>query len=63
MALFAAARVRPGVEGLLGGALLVSAVAFYLSPAQFPWYMLWFLPFAAALARGPLLLPAVLLPL
>jgi alpha-1,6-mannosyltransferase len=53
----------PGLEPLLHGALLVGAVTFYLSPAQFPWYMLWFLPFAVLLWRAPLLLPAALLPL
>lgn len=53
----------PGLEPLLHGALLVGAVTFYLSPAQFPWYMLWFLPFAVLVWRLPLLLPAALLPL
>jgi hypothetical protein len=48
---------------LVGGALLVAAATFYLSPAQFPWYAVWFLPFAAALGCRALLLPAVLLPL
>jgi hypothetical protein len=36
-------------------AMIVSAVVFYLSPAQFPWYALWFLPLAAALANYALL--------
>ena len=43
--------------------LVVAAATFYLSPAQYPWYAVWFLPFAAALYCRALLLPAVLLPL
>ncbi|MFO0187418.1 MAG: hypothetical protein ACK55J_12410, partial [Alphaproteobacteria bacterium] len=48
---------------LLRGALVIAAATFYLSPAQFPWYAVWFLPFAAVLGCRALLLPAVLLPL
>lgn len=60
----AVARHTPGdPEALLRGALLVAAATFYLSPAQYPWYAIWFLPFAAALGCRALLLPAVLLPL
>ncbi len=50
-------------RALLRGVLLVGAFTFYLSPAQFPWYAVWFLPFAAALGCRALLLPAMLLPL
>jgi alpha-1,6-mannosyltransferase len=58
------ARHAPGEPAaLLRGALVVAAATFYLSPAQYPWYAVWFLPFAAALGCRALLLPAVLLPL
>lgn len=43
-------------------AMAIAAVLFYLSPAQFPWYALWFLPFAAAANNRPLLLACVTLP-
>jgi hypothetical protein len=60
----AVARHRPATpDALLRGALIVAAAAFYLSPAQYPWYAAWFLPFAALLGFRPLLLPAALLPL
>ena len=60
----AVARPPPGEPAaLIRGALVVGAATFYLSPAQFPWYAVWFLPFAAALGCRALLLPAVLLPL
>jgi hypothetical protein len=60
----AVARPAPaGPEALLRGVLVVAAATFYLSPAQYPWYAVWFLPFAAALCCRALLLPAVLLPL
>lgn len=53
---------RRDLDALLAGCLLVGASVFYLSPAQFPWYALWFLAFAAALDFRPLLLASVLLP-
>jgi hypothetical protein len=60
----AVARQAPGEPAaLLRGALVVAVATFYLSPAQYPWYAVWFLPFAAALGCRVLLLPAVLLPL
>lgn len=55
-------RAPSGPAGLLGGAMVVAATVFYLSPAQYPWYAAWFLPLAALLAFRPLLLPAALLP-
>jgi hypothetical protein len=61
-ALLIAWRAVPGPAGLLGGMMAVGAVTFYLSPANYPWYALWFLPFAALTAFRPLLLAAVLLP-
>ncbi len=42
--------------------LLVAATVFYLSPAQFPWYALWFLPLAALAQSWPLLFASVVLP-
>jgi alpha-1,6-mannosyltransferase len=42
--------------------LLLAASIFYLSPAQFPWYAAWFLPFAAILGCRPLMLAAALVP-
>lgn len=42
--------------------MLLAAGVFYLSPAQFPWYAAWFLPFAAMLACRPLMLAAALVP-
>lgn len=60
----AAARRPPGEPAaLLRGVLVVAAATFYLSPAQYPWYALWFLPFAAALGCRALLLPGALLAL
>ena len=43
-------------------ALVVAGAVFYLSPAQFPWYVVWFMPFATLLGCRALMLPAVLLP-
>ena len=43
-------------------ALVVASSVFYLSPAQFPWYVVWFMPFATLLGCRALMLPAVLLP-
>jgi alpha-1,6-mannosyltransferase len=42
--------------------LLVAATVFYLSPAQFPWYALWFLALAALVQNWPLLFASVVLP-
>lgn len=58
------AAMRPVLSGerLVGLMLVVTASLFYLLPAQFPWYALGFLPFAAVLRCGPLLLAAVTLP-
>jgi hypothetical protein len=60
----AVALPAPGPPAALArGALIVAATVFYLSPAQFPWYAVWFMPFATLLACRALLLPAALLPL
>lgn len=47
---------------LIQGCLIVAATAFYLSPAQFPWYGLWFLPLAAIAGSLPLAAATLLLP-
>lgn len=53
----------PGAPIALPRAVLVLAAGiFYLSPAQFPWYAVWFLPFAAILGCRPLMLAAALVP-
>jgi alpha-1,6-mannosyltransferase len=43
--------------------LVVAALLFYLSPAQFPWYAAWFLPLAALRGNRPLLLASATLPI
>lgn len=63
VALTVASRPPGAPVELVRAALVVSAATFYLSPAQYPWYAVWFLPFAALLGCRALLLPAVLLPL
>lgn len=47
---------------LTGRALVIGAATFYLSPAQFPWYAVWFLPLAAVRRNWPLLAASALLP-
>ena len=42
--------------------MVVSAGTFYLSPAQFPWYVVWFLPLAGLCRNWPLLTASALLP-
>ena len=63
IALVMAWRAPTDARALLGSVLVIAAATFYLSPAQFPWYAVWFLTFAAVLGCRALLLPAVLLPL
>lgn len=43
-------------------ALVVAAATFYLSPAQFPWYAVWFLPLAVIARSWPLMLASATLP-
>jgi len=62
VAVIIAMRPIEDLRDLLGRALIVAATVFYLSPAQFPWYALWFLPLAAAVQCWPLLLASVTLP-
>ncbi len=61
VAIFLAVRPVSGLQHMLTRALAIAATLFYLSPTQFPWYALWFLPFAAAVQCWPLLLPSVTL--
>jgi hypothetical protein len=63
IALAMAWRAPTDARALLRGVLVIAAATFYLSPAQFPWYAVWFLPFAVVLGCRALLLPAVLLSL
>jgi hypothetical protein len=44
-------------------ALLIVAAMFLLLPNQFPWYVVWLIPFLAISPRRPLLLLNLLLPL
>lgn len=62
VALGAALPAPSGGKELVARAMLVATVTFYLSPAQYPWYAMWFMPFAALLAFRPLLVPAISLP-
>lgn len=63
LALAVALRPPGDPASLVRAALVVAAATFYLSPAQYPWYAVWFMPFAVLLGCRALLLPAVLLPL
>lgn len=63
VALWVARRPVSDLADLATRTLVVTATLFYLSPAQFPWYANWFLPFAAVLACRPLLLASALLPI
>lgn len=62
IALWAAVRRPATAEALATRFMIVAAAVFYLSPAQFPWYAVWFLPLAALLRSMPLLLASVFLP-
>ena len=61
LALALARRPAASLRALLGSATAIAAVTFYLAPAQFPWYALWFLPLAAAIESRPLLLASATL--
>ena len=61
VALLVAWRPPRSLADLLASATAVAAVTFYLAPAQFPWYALWFLPLAAAIESRPLLLASATL--
>ncbi|MFA5984150.1 MAG: glycosyltransferase 87 family protein [Methylococcaceae bacterium] len=61
IALALAWRPADGLPNVLTRAMVITASIFYLSPAQFPWYALWFLPLAAVMRNGPLLLASATL--
>jgi len=61
-ALLVAYHSNGSLRSVLRGSLLVAAMVFYLSPAQFPWYAVWFLAPAAAMQNWPLLMASVSLP-
>jgi hypothetical protein len=63
LALWLARKPSPDAGAFVERCLLLTAAVFLLSPAQFPWYGLWFLPFLALRPRFSLLLLAALLPL
>jgi len=56
LALYVARRPPADLRALLVAATAIAAMTFYLAPAQFPWYALWFLALAAAIESRPLLL-------
>jgi|LNFM01.1.fsa_nt_gb alpha-1,6-mannosyltransferase len=62
IALVMAARGDATLNSLASRALVVAAAMFYLSPAQFPWYAVWFLPLAVLCRSWPLLMASALLP-
>ena len=62
IALAQAFRGDNSIGSIFSRGLIVAASVFYLSPAQFPWYGIWFLPLAALLGNWPLLLASALLP-
>lgn len=63
VALAVALRPMRSPLDMIPRALVVTATLFYLSPAQFPWYAAWFLPFAVLTGNRPLLAATVLLPI
>ncbi len=58
-----AARPWTDARDLLGKVLVFTAVLFLLSPAQFPWYAAWMIPFLSFRSSLPLLGLSSLLPL
>jgi hypothetical protein len=62
IALAQAFRGRDTLDSILSRGLIVAACVFYLSPAQFPWYAVWFLPLAVLRGSWPLLLASAVLP-
>lgn len=62
IALAQAVRGDTSLPSMVQRFMIVAAAVFYLAPAQFPWYAVWFLPLAALAGCWPLLLASVLLP-
>jgi alpha-1,6-mannosyltransferase len=50
------------LDDTVGRVLACSAIVFYCAPAQFPWYAVWFLPWAVLVPSFPLAFAAVTLP-
>jgi hypothetical protein len=63
LALAVAWRPLRDVGDLAGRMLIVAAAIFFLSPAQFPWYAIWFFPLAVLRLNAPLVAFSALLPL
>lgn len=55
-------RAKDSLEYFKTGLIIIS-FTFFLSPAQFPWYYLWMLPFLIFIPYKPLLFLTVLMPL
>ena len=62
IAIYQCRRPITDFSDLLWRATIIAAATFYLAPAEFPWYAIWFVPLAAVVAFRPLLLAPVLLP-
>ncbi len=61
---FLAVRKNPAnKKAYYAKAFIIIAALFLLSPTQFPWYSLWFLPFLVFYPRCPLILLTALLPI
>ena len=63
LALWLNRRVAADANELCSRFLILTAVVFLLSPAQFPWYYTWLVPFLVVAPSPALLLLTVLLPL
>ena len=63
LALWLNRRVAADGDALCRRFTLVTAVVFLLSPAQFPWYYTWLVPFLVLVPSPGLLLLTVMLPL
>lgn len=63
LALWVAVRDTGSPSGLVKSALWVTSVLLLVSPAQFPWYFTWIVPFLAAVPATPLLALTATLPM
>ena len=63
VALALALRPVPDAEHIIARASLIAAAVLLLSPAQFPWYLTWVMPFLALRPIGGLIVATVLMPL
>ena len=62
LGLFIAIRPLTEATDLIARAAVVGAALFYLSPTQFPWYAVWFVPLAIAGGRWPIVAATIGLP-